>query len=57
MSKVTLKDVLDAETRGRWWMVGASWAGNQKFIEEEDSDDGEDHSDVKENNRQNAKSV
>jgi nucleolar MIF4G domain-containing protein 1 len=55
--RITLKDVLDAETRGRWWMVGASWAGNQKFIEEEDSDDGEDNLDVNANNKQKAKSV
>eukprot|EP00970_Alexandrium_tamarense_P000630 scaffold69_cov198-Alexandrium_tamarense.AAC.70 len=27
--RITLRDVLDAETKGRWWMVGASWAGNQ----------------------------
>ncbi|KAL7525439.1 hypothetical protein ACHAXR_001006, partial [Thalassiosira sp. AJA248-18] len=27
--RVTLQDVLDADTKGRWWMVGASWAGNQ----------------------------
>ena len=26
--RVTLQDILDAETKGRWWMVGASWAGN-----------------------------
>ncbi|KAL3785282.1 hypothetical protein ACHAW5_008296 [Stephanodiscus triporus] len=27
--RVTLQDVLDAEAKGRWWMVGASWTGNQ----------------------------
>mmetsp|Transcript_556 Transcript_556/g.1138 ORF Transcript_556/g.1138 Transcript_556/m.1138 type:complete len:1039 (-) Transcript_556:148-3264(-) len=27
--RITLRDVLDAETKGRWWLVGASWAGNQ----------------------------
>jgi nucleolar MIF4G domain-containing protein 1 len=27
--RVTLQDVLDAESKGRWWMVGASWTGNQ----------------------------
>ena len=27
--RVTLQDVLDAELKGRWWMVGASWTGNQ----------------------------
>ncbi|KAL7465973.1 hypothetical protein ACHAXS_006297 [Conticribra weissflogii] len=27
--RITLRDVLDAETKGRWWLLGASWAGNQ----------------------------
>ncbi|KAL3817524.1 hypothetical protein ACHAXA_003697 [Cyclostephanos tholiformis] len=27
--RVTLQDILDAESKGRWWMVGAVWAGNQ----------------------------
>jgi nucleolar MIF4G domain-containing protein 1 len=27
--RVTLQDVLDAEVKGRWWMVGATWTGNQ----------------------------
>jgi nucleolar MIF4G domain-containing protein 1 len=27
--RLTLRDVLDADTKGRWWMIGASWAGNQ----------------------------
>ncbi|KAL7545843.1 hypothetical protein ACHAWF_009192 [Thalassiosira exigua] len=27
--RVTLRDLLDAETKGRWWAVGASWTGNQ----------------------------
>ncbi|KAL3780943.1 hypothetical protein ACHAWO_003983 [Cyclotella atomus] len=29
--KITLQDILNAETKGRWWIMGASWAGNQKF--------------------------
>jgi len=40
--RVTLRDVLDAETKGRWWMVGASWAGNQhhgKLWGENDADE------------------
>jgi nucleolar MIF4G domain-containing protein 1 len=27
--RVTLSDLLNADTRGRWWKAGASWAGNQ----------------------------
>lgn len=27
--RVTLKDILDAETKGRFWKVGAKWIGNQ----------------------------
>ena len=27
--RVSLQDILDAETKGRWWMVGASWTGKQ----------------------------
>jgi nucleolar MIF4G domain-containing protein 1 len=36
--RVTLDDLLNAETKGKWWLVGAAWAGNplvdrQKEIE------------------------
>ena len=24
-----MEDILNAETKGRWWKVGASWVGNQ----------------------------
>ncbi len=27
--RVSLQDILDAEKKGRWWMVGASWTGKQ----------------------------
>ncbi|CAJ1966882.1 unnamed protein product [Cylindrotheca closterium] len=27
--KIGLKDILDADIKGRWWKVGASWVGNQ----------------------------
>jgi len=27
--RITLSDILSAETNGRWWRVGASWVGNQ----------------------------
>lgn len=35
---MTLDDLLNAETKGKWWLVGAAWAGNplvdrQKEIE------------------------
>lgn len=26
--RVTLDDLLNAETKGKWWLVGAAWAGN-----------------------------
>jgi nucleolar MIF4G domain-containing protein 1 len=25
--RITLQDILDVDTKGRWWKVGASWAG------------------------------
>lgn len=37
--RLTLKDVLEAETRGRWWRVGASWAGNQYKYQESDTEE------------------
>jgi nucleolar MIF4G domain-containing protein 1 len=27
--RISLDDILNAETKGRWWKVGASWIGNQ----------------------------
>lgn len=30
---VGLKDILDSETQGKWWLVGASWRGNQSRLE------------------------
>jgi len=27
--RIKLKDILEAESKGRWWKVGASWEGNQ----------------------------
>ena len=49
--RISLQDVLDAETKGRWWVMGASWAGNQKFVDEED-----DEHEEKQNKRQNSHS-
>jgi len=28
--RLTVQDILDIETRGRWWVVGATWIGNQQ---------------------------
>jgi nucleolar MIF4G domain-containing protein 1 len=30
--RISLQDILHAETKGRWWKVGASWAGNQERL-------------------------
>lgn len=38
--RISLDDILNAETKGRWWRVGASWVGNQyQFSEESDKED------------------
>ncbi|KAL7481362.1 hypothetical protein ACHAW6_009634 [Cyclotella cf. meneghiniana] len=55
--RITLRDVLDAESQGRWWMVGASWAGNQKFSGDDESEEGEDNVDVKQSHQIKAKSA
>ncbi|KAI1438189.1 hypothetical protein GGR50DRAFT_642057 [Xylaria sp. CBS 124048] len=46
--RVGLKDIQDSETRGKWWLVGASWLGNQsgqdkntKNVDDDDSDEEE----------------
>ncbi|KAI1295021.1 hypothetical protein F5Y03DRAFT_372284 [Xylaria venustula] len=44
---VSLKDIRDSETQGKWWLVGASWLGNQngqKQLNEDDDDDLADES-------------
>ncbi|KAI0875343.1 hypothetical protein GGS24DRAFT_455830 [Hypoxylon argillaceum] len=47
--RVGLKDIRDSETQGKWWLVGASWLGNQngqdkttanKHQEDDDDEDG-----------------
>jgi nucleolar MIF4G domain-containing protein 1 len=38
--RVTLSDLLNADTRGRWWKAGASWAGNQSGGESVDEGSG-----------------
>ena len=35
--RVSLQDILDAETKGRWWMVGASWTGKQHNSQQDES--------------------
>jgi nucleolar MIF4G domain-containing protein 1 len=32
--RLKLDDILNAESKGRWWKVGASWAGNQHTLNE-----------------------
>ncbi|GAW17891.1 hypothetical protein ANO14919_073580 [Xylariales sp. No.14919] len=44
--RVGLKDIQDSETQGKWWLVGASWLGNQSGQEKNNSrDDGDDEDD------------
>ncbi|XP_063536934.1 nucleolar MIF4G domain-containing protein 1 homolog [Cydia strobilella] len=31
---ITLEDLLKAETRGKWWVVGSAWEGNRPMPEE-----------------------
>ena len=26
--RISLKDLLDADSKGKWWLVGAGWSGN-----------------------------
>ncbi|KAI3339378.1 hypothetical protein F4824DRAFT_457053 [Ustulina deusta] len=45
--RVGLKDIRDSETQGKWWLVGASWLGNQSGQEKDknqynDDDDDDD---------------
>lgn len=35
--RIRVQDILDVETKGRWWKVGASWVGNQ-FKHQSDDD-------------------
>eukprot|EP00934_Nitzschia_sp_Nitz4_P004934 Nitzschia sp. Nitz4//scaffold254_size28068//15513//18353//NITZ4_008153-RA/size28068-processed-gene-0.3-mRNA-1//1//CDS//3329544337//4924//frame0 len=38
--RISLEDILQADTKGRWWKVGASWVGNQyRFSDGKDEDD------------------
>jgi nucleolar MIF4G domain-containing protein 1 len=41
--RISLDDILNAETKGRWWKVGASWVGNQyRFTEGMDPKDADE---------------
>jgi nucleolar MIF4G domain-containing protein 1 len=40
--RITLHDILNAETKGRWWKVGASWVGNQYRLSEDTNGSKED---------------
>ena len=49
--RVTLRDLLEAETKGRWWIGGARWSGNEDhkarlWGKEDGNDPGEDISDL-----------
>ena len=44
--RISLDDILQAETKGRWWKVGASWVGNQyRFSGEESKQENEKRGD------------
>lgn len=51
--RVTLQDILNAESKGRWWMVGASWTGKQHNSQNDDSNDMTVESDATEQDRSN----
>lgn len=34
--RIGLKDIQESDKKGKWWLVGASWAGNEKAEEKED---------------------
>lgn len=36
--RISLQDILNADTKGRWWKVGASWVGNQYRYSDEAKD-------------------
>jgi len=40
--RITLDDILQAETKGRWWKVGASWVGNQHRFSEDSKPENEE---------------
>ena len=34
--RIGLKDIQESDKKGKWWLVGASWVGNEKADEEEE---------------------
>ena len=38
--RIKLKDILEAESKGRWWKIGASWEGNQYKLNDADENRG-----------------
>lgn len=34
--RIGLKDIQESDKKGKWWLVGASWAGNEKADEEQE---------------------
>ena len=40
--RITLQDILNVESRGRWWKVGACWVGNQYTHKGDDSEEEEE---------------
>ena len=37
--RVSLADLHSAETRGKWWLVGAAWGGDPLVDRQQDKDD------------------
>jgi nucleolar MIF4G domain-containing protein 1 len=52
--RISLQDILDADTKGRWWKVGASWVGNQYHFSEDGNDSKESGPQTKASDSKNA---
>jgi len=39
--RISLNDIIQADTKGRWWKVGASWVGNQYRFSEDSKQENE----------------
>jgi nucleolar MIF4G domain-containing protein 1 len=45
--RISLNDIIHADTKGRWWKVGASWVGNQyRFSDDSKNENERPHSDA-----------
>lgn len=51
--RISLEDILNAKTRGRWWRVGASWVGNQYQFSDDPTSDPEEVAAIKEQKKPN----